>query len=97
MFKVKPEEIKPLIGKCIGLGVEGAKSMCERIARIDGTPMKTPPTEETLDQFRCAAYINPEIKWHVGNCPLATHVVARAVDNNLAKHRVGQQKQKKKK
>lgn len=44
----------------------------------------------------CTTYVNPEKKWRLGNCPLATHVVVR-VEENQEKRRVGQQKQKKRK
>lgn len=43
----------------------------------------------------CDAYLEPSKKWLTGNCPLASHIVAR-VESQSEKVRVGQQKQKKK-
>lgn len=44
----------------------------------------------------CLAYINPSVRWKLGTCPLATHVVTR-INAEQGKTRVGQQKQKRKK
>jgi len=93
-FEIKPEDIKPLIGKCIGVGVDNVTSICARITRMDGSPLIDPPTEEDIGQFRCAAYLDPNAKWRLGNCPLATHL--SVVVQETGKRRVGQQKQKRK-
>lgn len=42
----------------------------------------------------CKAYINPNARWRLGNCALASHIVEQVKDN--VKKRVGQQKGKRK-
>jgi len=41
----------------------------------------------------CEAYMNPEGKWKMGHCPLATHITLE-IEEHKGKKRVGQQKQK---
>ncbi len=41
----------------------------------------------------CDAYVKPEVKWRIGNCPLASHITNTITSN--VKVRVGQQKQRK--
>ena len=35
-----------------------------------------------IDGNKCDAYINPSVKWKLGNCPLATHII---VDEDIQK------------
>lgn len=44
---------------------------------------------------KCMAYVNPQVKWKLGHCHLANHVVV-SEEQGPSKVRVGQQKQKKK-
>lgn len=44
----------------------------------------------------CTAYINPKVKWSNGKtCPLASHIERKKT--NIGKHRIGQQKQRRRK
>jgi hypothetical protein len=45
------------------------------------------------DHSRCTVYINPDVIWRRGNCPLASHIKVESAKKS--KVRVGQQKQKK--
>lgn len=80
-------EIKPLVEGCIG-----PNGICAHILKMNGEPIADPPTIETINQFRCAAYPNPSAWWRLGSCPLATHLAI--VIQETGKKRVGQQKQK---
>ena len=40
----------------------------------------------------CSVYINPEARWNIGVCPMASHVNTK--EKEKKKVRVGQQKQK---
>ncbi len=55
---------------------------CDRILKAEG------------DGQLCKAFANPEAKWRLGNCSMATHIKAE-VAKGAEKTRVGQQKQKK--
>jgi hypothetical protein len=93
-FDYDSSEIRPVVEKCIGVGIEGTGSICGRIMRVDGTEIDVLPTEDNLKEFRCQAYLYPDMKWRLGNCPLATHLTA-VIEEQKGKRRVGQQKQKK--
>ena len=47
-----------------------------------------------MDGTKCAAYMLPKMKWRLGNCPLASHLINEG-DHTQSKVRVGQQKQHK--
>ncbi|MDR2461150.1 MAG: PxxKW family cysteine-rich protein [Deltaproteobacteria bacterium] len=49
----------------------------------------------TNDKKYCQVFPNPEVKWRLGNCNMATHIKVETKGTD-AKVRVGQQKQKKK-
>lgn len=95
-------EITHIDKKCLGVGLEKAKGSCKRIVRFDGERIDHLPSapeteaagENILEDFRCAAYVNPSAKWRLSECPLASHLTI--VDTaDRGKRRVGQQKQKK--
>mgnify|MGYP006308872783 CR=1 FL=1 len=95
-------EIKSIDEKCLGVDLERAKEPCKRIVRFDGEPITNFPSmpesqvadNNTLEDYRCAAYVNPSAKWRLSDCPLASHLTP--VDTSeRGKKRVGQQKQKK--
>ena len=44
----------------------------------------------------CAAFPDPNSRWRMGNCNMATHIKTEAASAAASKVRVGQQKQKKK-
>ncbi len=64
------------------------KPLFERQAIID----KCKPCIRHKKDF-CEAYQFPELKWRLGDCPLATHVTVM-IKEDSGKKRVGQQKQK---
>ena len=47
-----------------------------------------------IDYDYCESYLHPNMKWRLGNCPAATHIVK---EFEQTKKRIGQQKQKKRK
>jgi len=48
-----------------------------------------------IENGYCKVYIFPEIKWKLGNCPMATHLKKKELGRGeQAKVRIGQQKQK---
>ena len=36
-----------------------------------------------IDGTECSAYIKPAIKWKLGNCPLATHIIYEEDEQKL--------------
>ena len=44
------------------------------------------------DKIECPVYAYPKAKWRLGDCPMATHVIARTKETDKFKRRVGQQK-----
>jgi hypothetical protein len=51
--------------------------------------------ESESDRFVCEAYLDPNVFWRMGHCPLATHVSLGDKKGREGKTRVGQQKQRK--
>ena len=49
----------PIVEQCVG---------CNRVEPDPGLP------EGTSSYQKCSAYINPTLKWKLGNCNLASHL-----------------------
>ncbi len=48
----------------------------EVIVKKVPTMMEKGPCKRTEEDL-CAAYINPALKWKLGDCPLATHIIVQ--------------------